>query len=264
MHPLAFEADWKSMVLVHYSISPEHLAPYVPLPLDLFEGKAYLSLIYFSFEAFRLAGTGGLGRLLGRPLSNHPFLNLRTYVRGSAGSGIFFIAEWITRRLSHWLGPVTHGLPYRLGTFRVENDRPGGIASLALEDGEEGGELRLSYPSRRDKPQSAVAGSVDAFLLERYTAYTERRRVTRAFEVRHKPWTFDRPDWVRADTPLLTQTFPWFAQAEMVGGHISDGFENVYMGPPRVVRTAHSIHGLEGEKPFATSPQPAAAGECRA
>lgn len=242
LHPLAFEADWKSMVLVHFAVDPEELAPHVPLPLDLHEGKAYVSLVLFSFERFRLAGTGAVGRWLLRAMSEHPFLNVRTYVRGTAGPGIFFLAEWITNRLSLRLGPVTHGLPYRLGKFRSETNRPGGISSLCVEDVLTGhGELSLTYPSRRDKPQAATAGSLDAFLLERYTAYTARRGVTRAFEVHHKPWRFERPDWIRAETSLLTHAFPWFAGAQMIGAHTSDGFENVYMGPPRVVSSGHPV-----------------------
>ena len=185
-----------------------------------------------NFERFRLAGSGALGRWLCRPLSDHPFLNLRTYVRSAAGPGIFFLAEWITNRLSHRLGPITHGLPYRLGTLTADNKRPGGTSSLSIEDGAGQGALRLMYPSRRDKPQTAADGSLDAFLLERYIAYTVRQGTTRFFEVQHTPWHFERPDWIRADTTLLKTAFPWFAGARMIGAHTSDGFENVYMGPP--------------------------------
>lgn len=234
-HPLAFEADWKSMVLVHFAIAPELLESYLPLPLDLYRGEAYVSLVFFDFEQFRPAGSGRLGQCLCRALSGHPFLNLRTYVRSSAGPGIFFIAEWITNRLSRYLGPVTHGLPYRLGTFQMEENRPGGTDGLSLTDRDGQGEIRLTYPSHRDKPQAAADGSLDAFLLERYTAYTERRGVVRSFEVSHTPWIFERPDWIRIDTPLLSQKFPWFANARLMGAHTSKGFESVYMGPPRVL-----------------------------
>lgn len=241
-HPLAFEADWKSMLLVHFAVAPEELAPHLPLPLDLYEGKAYVSLVFFSFENFRLAGTGAVGRWLLRPLSEHPFLNVRTYVRGPAGPGIFFLAEWITNRLSLRLGPLTHGLPYRLGKFQSEAHRPGGTELLCVQDRENGhGELRLMYPSRRDTPEAALAGSLDAFLLERYTAYTSRRGVTRAFAVAHPPWRFTRPDWIRTETGVVARAFPWFGGAKMAGAHASEGFENVYMGPPRMVSHLESV-----------------------
>jgi|GEM_PF-226944 len=257
MHPLAFEADWKQMLLVHLTIAPERLAPHVHLPLDLYDGKAYLSLVSFSFERFRLAGSGTLGRWLARPFSDHPFLNLRTYVRGPAGPGIFFIAEWITNRLSFHLGPLTHGLPYRLGNFCVEENRPGGTSSLRVEDERDGhGELRITYPSRRDAPQVAKEGSRDAFLLERYLAYTSRGGVTRAFTVRHTPWRFERPDWIRAETALLSHTFPWFAGAEIIGAHTSEGFENVYMGPPAIVFDPRCISLARAPTHLAALPPP--------
>ena len=39
------------MVLIHYAFDPAELQPYVPFPLDLRDGKAYVSLVSFDIES---------------------------------------------------------------------------------------------------------------------------------------------------------------------------------------------------------------------
>lgn len=141
-----FVADWRRMLFVHYAVAPEALAPHVPFPLDCREGKAFVSLVWFSLERMRPCGTGGLGRFLLRPISDHAFLNVRTYVRPTDGPGIYFVAEWIPNRLSLRLGPATYGLPYRLGEIRHTPAGSGGVAHLRVHGTAEGADLSLSYP----------------------------------------------------------------------------------------------------------------------
>src|SRR6266478_4990920 len=82
-----FRADWRDVLFVHYSIDADVLAPHLPFELDLFEGRAWLSLVAFTQARFRPAFGGRLGEWLMRPVATHGFLNLRTYVRGGGASG---------------------------------------------------------------------------------------------------------------------------------------------------------------------------------
>ena len=90
--PLCLCADWVEMRFVHYAFDPGILRPHVPVPLDLFGGRAYVSLVLFHLRKMRPHGTGFLGRACFRAISDHPFLNLRTYVEGAVGPGIHFLA----------------------------------------------------------------------------------------------------------------------------------------------------------------------------
>jgi len=228
----AFVADWRPTLFVHFRLAPEVLAREVPAPLDLYDGCAYVTLVLFRLERMRRAGWGPLGRWLCRPISEHPFLNLRTYVRGSVGPGIQFLVEWIPNRLSLAVGPRVYGLPYRLGRFSGDGFGPEAAGRLRVEDPALAATLTLEF-GRGDAPLAPCpAGSLAEFLLERDVAYTERRGVHRYFRVRHEPWQMVRPDYLRCNSALAAARFPWFRGAEFAGAHWSPGVTAVDMGKP--------------------------------
>lgn len=238
--PLAtwFVADWRHMLFVHYRVPAEVLQPHVPHPLDLHDGVAWVSLVFFQLERMRPPGTGAVGRALLRPISDHAFLNVRTYVRAEAGPGIHFLAEWIPNRLSAWIGPRTYGLPYRLGRFNREvGGDENGVGNVVITDPALGARLALAFPTRSGPLKTAAPGGTDDFLLERYTAYTSRAGVRRCFHVRHEPWRFQIVDWIRADTTLVERAFPWFTAARLQGAHLTPGVRDVRMSRPAKMAT---------------------------
>jgi uncharacterized protein len=254
-HPGAdLTADWTGMLFMHFRVPVDVLQPSIPLPLDTFDGAAYVSLVSFNFEKLRCTLLPRVSRPLLRPLSDHPFLNLRTYVRAPDGPGIYFIAEWISNRLSLHLGPATYGLPYRLGEFR-RRENIGGIAALHVRDSHTGLDLHATWPTRAEATDRAGVGTSDEFLLERYRAYTHRKGVTRHFTVAHEPWEFERLDWVRLDAPLLRAEFPWFAATEFVAAHRSAGVHDVHMSRPQVAGS-RAGYPQTGDK-FALNREPA-------
>jgi len=233
--PLAtwFVADWRDMLFVHYRVPAAVLQPEVPHPLDLRDGDAWVSLVFFRLERMRPPGTGVLGRALLRPISDHLFLNVRTYVRAEGGPGIHFLAEWIPNRLSAWIGPRAYGLPYRLGRFDCDlTGGANGIGRIEINDPEIAAGFRLTLPTRNAAPTTACPGGIEYFLLERYTAYTCREGVRRCFRVAHERWRFHAVDWVRTDTTLLERAFPWFAAARLHSAHRTPGVRDVRMSRP--------------------------------
>jgi uncharacterized protein len=221
------------MLFAHYRVPAEVLQPHVPHPLDLLDGTAWVSLVFFRLEGMRPPGTGELGRALLRPISDHEFLNVRTYVRAEAGPGIHFLAEWIPNRIATWLGPRLYGLPYRLGRFDcVLEGTGGGVSRIALEDKELGAGLHIAFPSRSEGLAAANPGSQEEFLLERYTAYTSSGGVRRFFQVAHEPWRFHAVDWLRIDAALIERAFPWFGTAQFHGAHRTPGVCDVRMSRP--------------------------------
>lgn len=221
------------MLFVHYRMPVDKLQPEVSFPLDLHEGDAWVSLVFFRLERMRLPGAGDIGRAMLRPISDHAFLNVRTYVRAEAGPGIHFLAEWIPNRLSTWIGPRTYGLPYRLGRFDCSlAGLDDGVGRIALEDTALAAGLKLVFPVRTAALTTARAGTVEDFLLERYTAYTCRDGVRRCFHVAHEPWLFHLVDWLRTDTTLVERAFPWFTAAKFHSAHLTPGVCDVRMSRP--------------------------------
>jgi len=232
--PTWFVADWRRMLFVHFHLPPAVLAPHVPHALDLHEGRAWVSLVFFRLEGLRPPGSGALGRALFRPISDHAFLNVRTYVRAEAGPGIHFLAEWIPNRLSAWFGPRTYGLPYRLGSFDCDlSGDSGGVGRIAVHDPALGQNLSIAFPTQAAPLAVARPGTTASFLLERYTAYTWRKPVRRFFQVSHPPWHYHAADWLRTDTALIAAAFPWFRAAEFHSAHLSPGVGGVRMSRPR-------------------------------
>src|SRR5688572_11058560 len=85
-------ADGERTLMIHYELDPVALAKCVPFPLDLHEGRAYVSLVAFTLRGMRPWHGGRLMEWLFRPIATHGFLNVRTYVKVHGESGIYFLA----------------------------------------------------------------------------------------------------------------------------------------------------------------------------
>jgi hypothetical protein len=242
----ALLADWDDAAFVHYAVAPELLRPHVPFELDLLNGKAYMSLVAFTQRRLRPRVGGRLAAAVSAPLASHPFLNVRTYVRRGAMAGIHFLCEWIPNRLAAWIGPPLYGLPYRLGKLRYRYDRQSGACHHEILAA--GARLAFDVFSLDDGPPTvAPLGTPDAFLLERYIAFTRRAGKDCCFRVEHAPWP-QRPATVRVrETTLLDALGLPFDGARPVGGNYSQGVKNVGLGPPVVIREGVPFPLPEGE-----------------
>src|SRR5207247_3156485 len=107
-----FLADWDSALMIHYEVDGDALQRVVPFELDCCEGRTFVTLVAFTLRRMRPWFGGKLTELLMKPIATHDFLNVRTYVRHGAETGILFLAEWLSNRLSVLLGPRVFGLPY--------------------------------------------------------------------------------------------------------------------------------------------------------
>ena len=230
----AFRADWAEAAFVHFAIEPTRLQPAVPFALDLHEGLAYVSLVAFTMRRFRPAWLdSSLGERLLRPVAPCRFLNVRTYVRAGENTGIFFLGEWLSRWANIPLGPLLYGLPYHAGHLDYERSEDGGVLKADVRS--LGGQ-RLAFEARRH-PEIPLAiatpGSLDAFLLERYLAFTCRRGKPLVFRVEHSPWAQARAGVTLDAASLLQATGKWFDGARLAGGHLTPGAFDVAMGAPK-------------------------------
>jgi len=97
-------AKWQQLIMANY-IVPEHiLLPYLPkgLELNLYNGKAYVSLVGFLFKDIKIARIPILG------LGTFEEINLRFYVKRSIDKdslqhGVVFINETIPYKPVAWL-----------------------------------------------------------------------------------------------------------------------------------------------------------------
>lgn len=234
-----FLADWMDALFIHFEIDPHNLQPAIPFALDLFEGKAHVSLVAFTMRRLRPAFGGRLAALPFLPFGNTRFLNVRAYVRNQGQAGIYFMTEFISSRLSVPLGPLAYGLPYHFAKLDYEcgPDRFRFKGSVARRRGD----LRtLEFNARlgsANRPNPSPSDRLNRFLTEKYNAYTCHRRTRRKFSVWHDPWPLASADVSFTDTSLLDQTGDWSRRARLVGAMYSPGVTDVWMSRPhRLVR----------------------------
>lgn len=228
----ALIADWIGAVFIHFAISPDELQPHVPFTLDTRDGIACVSLVAFTQRRLRPTFGGRMAEVLSGPLAHHEFLNVRTYVRVGNERGIFFIAEWIPNRLAALIGPPLYGLPYRVGRLRYAHDLAAGRirGNVAASGG------HVTFEGRLAEPTFETAGddTLDAFLVERYTAWTFRHGVARRFRIRHAPWEVAQAQVTLSENDLLDPLCGGLLRnREPIAAHASPGVFNVQIGPPQ-------------------------------
>jgi uncharacterized protein YqjF (DUF2071 family) len=224
-----FFAGWDRAVFIHYAAEPAALQAQVPFELDLREGRAFVSLVAFTLSRMRPRIGGRLSEWLLKPIATHEFLNVRTYVRHAGEPGIYFLAEWLNNRASVLLGPRSFGLPYRFGRIAYDH-APDGHALRGTVEARVG-QLRYEGEIASHDFGSCETGSLNEFLLERYTAFTRHHHRTRFFRVWHSPWPQVPAEIEVTTDSLIASTGAWWQTAEFVGANYSPGAA-VWMGRP--------------------------------
>ncbi|HET6549278.1 MAG TPA: DUF2071 domain-containing protein [Solirubrobacter sp.] len=188
--PWLMGQTWEDLLFMHWRVPEAELRRVVPeqLPIDAFDGGAWLGVTPFEVRALRLR------RL--PPLARFPELNVRTYATVGGRAGIFFFSLDAARRDAVLGARLAYRLPYfharmaiarEQGTIRYRSRRPGAEFAAAYEPC---GAARAPAP-----------GSLEHFLTERYCLYTvDRGRVLRA-DIHHAPWPLQP---ARADVAVNT------------------------------------------------------------
>ncbi len=148
------------------------------LPLDLYEGEAWLGITPFRVTGFRLHGLPPLP-----VLSSFPEVNVRTYVTYEGKPGIWFFSLDADSPWAVEAARLVYRLPYHRASIEVAN-RVGWIHYASSRNG---ASLDLSHrPSGPVTPPEP--GTVEHFLTERYCLYTEHQGGLHRADIHHLPW----------------------------------------------------------------------------
>ncbi|WP_309379935.1 DUF2071 domain-containing protein [Cerasicoccus frondis] len=224
--PLMY-AGWRDVLMLHFIIEPEELQPHTPFPLDLFEGQAVITLVFFQMTDLRLARWPNLPHWLLKP-GEHIFLNVRTYVRVNGEPGIHFLREYVPKLLARIAGPITYGLPYKWTTMHYAHEQHNRRFQGELARG--GIAIVADYAFA---PDPADEDGFNEFVLERYIAFNRRLRQTLRFRVKHLPWQMHRARLNVWRDDLLRAALPFWTKTEFVRAHFTPGFPDVGMGKPQ-------------------------------
>jgi uncharacterized protein YqjF (DUF2071 family) len=173
---------WYDLLFAHWPVSADDLRRIVPrsLAIDTFQGQPWLAVTPFGMRGVRLRGLPPLPGV-----SAFPELNVRSYVTLDGVPGVYFFSLDAGSRLAVAVARRWYALPYHHAHMSM---RPAGdwiVYTSRRADGR--AEFRARY--RPAGPAfEAAAGSLEAWLTERYCLYTTKAGRTYRADIDHVPW----------------------------------------------------------------------------
>ncbi|GGN14768.1 YqjF family protein [Halarchaeum nitratireducens] len=192
--------DWRDVCVASYAVDPDVVAATLPdgVAVDTYDGDAYLSVVPFVMGDVR---PYKFPRFVGPTFGE---LNLRTYVTGDAGPGIYFYNLDATDRLGVAIARATFRLPYYDASQRiVKRGDTVEFESERTHTGVPPCEFDADYTPIGD-PEPAEPGSLTEFLLERYRFYVEGRGTLLRGEIEHEPWRVQEATYDVRENDLFT------------------------------------------------------------
>ena len=182
------KANWENIIMANYEIDPKILEPFIPkgVELDLYNGKAYVSLVGFMFKKTKLFN-------LPIPyFGTFEEINLRFYVLRKEGNqikrGVVFINETIPYPIVAWMANKLYKEHYTVVPTRhsITND---------LESKKVKFEWKLNnnwnsiYVEASNKSHSMKTETLEKFIYEHYFGYTKiDENKTEEYRLQHPSW----------------------------------------------------------------------------
>jgi len=184
---------WADLTYLHWPLAPDQVAERIPEPLepDLFDGSAWVGLVPFQME--------GIGLSVGPSVpyfGSFPETNVRTYVVGPNGPGVWFDSLDAGRLAAVGAARVAFGLPYMWSAMSIE--RGNGWYRYRTKRRWGGPDATSDVTVRLGTPVPST--DLDVFLTARWRLYSQWRfRVVHA-PVEHPPWDLRRAEAQVGDT----------------------------------------------------------------
>lgn len=235
--PVMFQ-NWYRLAFLHWPCNPALLQARLPggLEVDTFDRTGWVGLTPFHLMGLRPPFLPDISCV-----SDFPEMNLRTYVRGPAGPGIWFFSLDAAAAVAVLGARLTYGLPYHWSRMTVRatgrsrihytSARAGAAAVITVDVGE-----ALARPN-----------DLALFLTERYRLYTRFLGRLAMASVEHEPWPLHRAAIVGFhETVRQAANLPYGDAPALV--HYSPGV-HVRIGAPCPMRGAARDNSTSGGSP---------------
>jgi uncharacterized protein len=217
---------WHDISFFHWSCDPALLQPRLPrgLEIDTFDGKAWISLTPFLLRGLRPP-------LTPRPLSlSFPETNLRTYVNGRNGPGIWFFSLDAANFGAVIGARTTYRLPYYWADMQVQIR-----GNQVVYFSNRGGRARTRITIVRQE-EIIEPSALDDFLTARFRLYSGTNSKLLTAQVEHPAWKLHRLRVIELEETLRRAAGVDFALEEFLT-HYSPGVDT-RIGPPQTVSLA--------------------------
>jgi uncharacterized protein YqjF (DUF2071 family) len=180
------EMRWHDICFAHWRADAQALARTLPanVEIDRFDGTGWISVVPFRMTAVHVRFAPTLPGF-----NDVPEINVRTYVRVGGVPGVWFFSLDAARPLVVASARITTGLPYFHARIEQREDASGIVYRSARTDRRSVDGTFAARYRPRDGARRAAAGTLEAFLHERYDFFAVRAgRLVRG-AIRHEPWT---------------------------------------------------------------------------
>ncbi len=182
------KANWENIVMANYEIAPEILAKYLPqgVSLDLYNGKAYVSLVGFMFKNTKIFKVPIF------KLGTFEEINLRFYVSRKVGNetrrGVVFINETVPYKAVAWLANALYKEHYTTIPTRHHWDFTKEHKEIKYEWLVNKKWNSIEISSKKEKKMMAQS-SFENFIFEHYYGYTKyNKTTTQEYQIAHPSW----------------------------------------------------------------------------
>lgn len=181
-------ASWQDLVVLNFEVSPSLLEKHLPrgTELDLFENKAFISLVAFKFNNNRL-----FGLIPSFPTHSFEEVNLRFYIKRGDKRAVAFIKEVVPSRVIAGIARLLYQEPYvATNTSSSKINKPDSVELTYSW----GANLQYAISIQAEQTQHLPApNSLEEFILEHYWGYTAQADArTVEYQVRHPKWKFSK------------------------------------------------------------------------
>jgi uncharacterized protein YqjF (DUF2071 family) len=183
------KAQWKNLLMLNYQVDPEILKPYLPAAtiLDLWQGKALVSMVGFMFADTRVMGIKWPWHI------NFEEVNLRFYVKHFNGGewkrGAVFISEIVPKSIIALIANNLYkehyrALPMRHSVIAAENDHTQFLYEWKLK-----GRWNKLGAMVSNQFKTIQPGGAEEFIFEHYWGYNSlSANKTMEYQVEHISW----------------------------------------------------------------------------
>ncbi len=175
--------EWNNVLFFHFQVNHAKLRSYVPaeLEIDLFEDKAWISVVIFTMENSRPKHLPAISSI-----SNFDEINIRTYVKANNKTGVYFLSIEGGKRMSCAVAKAISGLPYRHSKIKRSN----GV--LQSENQQFQDKLDVEFRIGKEIMDKT---DLDTWLTERYALFQETDNAINEFEIHHSAWPLNEIDF---------------------------------------------------------------------
>lgn len=185
--PWIITQQWHDVLFLHWPVQPHALKQHIPkeLELDLYDNKAWLSLVLFEVKGNRLRFTPAIPGM-----DSFIQLNVRTYVTYNGRKGVHFFNLDANNAFIVQMTTIGHFLPYRHAKMSLKREGKTFSFTSSYQNSQACQETLMA--TFEPIPGQIESLAFERWLVERYHVWTKIKNHLFRIETYHLPWCLQR------------------------------------------------------------------------